>query len=518
MTIAPAPISDIASRGRNIAPSTAFSSEGRRAIVFGAGFGGIAAALRLRAHGFNVTLLDRLDQLGGRARVFHRGGYTFDAGPTVITAPFLLDELFQLFGRRLGDEVALVPVDPWYRIQFDDGSTFDYTGSTERTLEEIDKFNPSDRDGYLRMMRMCDEIYRVGFEQLGDQPFDKPSAMLHALPQMLRLRSFRSTWSFVSSHLQDERLRRVFTFQPLLVGGNPFRTSSIYALIQSLERRFGVHYILGGTGALVAALGRLMTDVGIELRLGETVSEIRTRGRRVTGVRLEGGEDLNADLVVSGADPTFVYRRLIPTSAAPARARKSERMKQSMGLFVTYFGTRKTYPDLAHHTILLSDRYKGLLRDVFDGDALPPDPSLYVHAPTRTDPGMAPPDRECFYALAPVPNLRADIDWAREAERFRDVVLGRIESEMAPGLRDSLDVEFHVTPEYFRDELLSVDGAGFGPQPTLGQSAYFRFHNKCPRYEGLYFVGAGTHPGAGVPGVLTTAKTMERVLRREGVV
>ncbi len=489
-----------------------------RAIVVGGGFGGIAAALRLRAMGKDVTLVDRLDQLGGRGRVFQRDGYTFDAGPTVVTAPFLFEELFSLFGRRMSDYVTLTPCDPWYRVQFQDRSTFDYTGSIDRTLEQIREIEPRDADGYLRLLEASDEIYRVGFEQLGDQPFDRIGPMLAALPQMLRLGSFRSTYSFVSRYLRNDKLRQVFTFQPLLVGGNPMKTSSIYSLIQSLERRFGVHYAMGGTGNLVAALRRLMDDVGVVVRLNETVSEIETQGRRVRGAVLESGERLPAEFVVANADPTFVYTRMLPERSGPSLLRwRARRMKQSMGLFVIYFGAKRTYPDLAHHTILLSERYGPLLKDIFERGVLPPDPSLYVHAPTRTDPAMAPDGRECFYALAPVPNLRADIDWSREGDRFRDVVMERIEEHLAPGLRDVIDTEFYVTPEYFRDELLSTDGAGFGVQPLLSQSAYFRFHTSCPRYAGLYFVGAGTHPGAGMPGVLTTAKTMHRAMERDGV-
>ena len=521
MSIAAPPPTD-PTLGAGHRPPRAFSPErdATRTIVVGAGFGGIAAALRLRARGDRVTLIDRLDHLGGRARVFSRNGYTFDAGPTVITAPFLIDELFALFGRRTADYVTLAPVDPWYRVRFHDGTHFDYTGDRDRTLEQIRAIEPRDADGYLRMLRACDEIYRVGFEKLGDQPFDRPGDMLAALPDMVRLRSFRSVYAFAAAHLRSEKLRRVFSFQPLLVGGNPFKTSSIYALIQSLERRFGVHYAMGGTGALVNALGRLMEEAGIDIRLGETVDRIDTLGGRVAGVTLEAGDRLPADRVVSNADPAMVYQRLLPAEPRSRRTRnRSRSMKQSMGLFVIYFGARRTYPDLAHHTILLSDRYKELLADIFDRGRLPADPSLYVHAPTRTDPAMAPEGRECFYALAPVPNLKSGaktgIDWEREGDRFREVVLDRIEKELAPGLRDHIESEFYLTPEYFRDELRSTDGAGFGVQPLLSQSAYLRFHTTCPHYRGLHFVGAGTHPGAGIPGVLTTAKTLERALDRE---
>ena len=293
-------------------PGVPRRADRRRAVVVGAGFGGIASALRLRAGGLDVTLVDRLDQLGGRARVFHRDGFVFDAGPTVITAPFLIDELFALFGRDRRDYVEFVPVEPWYRIQWEDGATFDYGGTVEDTLEEIRRFEPRDMDGYLALLREAESIYRIGFERLGDAPFHTAGSMVRALPHMMRLRTHRSTWQFVSSHLRNERLRQVFTFQPLLVGGNPYRTSCIYALIQVLERRYGIHYAMGGTGALVAALGRLMEEVGIEIRLGETVEAIETRGRTKTGVRNASGETVPADLVVSNADPVHVYRHLLP--------------------------------------------------------------------------------------------------------------------------------------------------------------------------------------------------------------
>jgi phytoene desaturase len=503
---------------RPVGPS---SDDGRapRAVVVGAGFGGMAAALRLRALGHRVTLVDRIDQLGGRGRVHRCNGYTFDAGPTVITAPWLFSELFELFGRRLEDEVVFTPVDPWYRIIFDDGSHFDYGESIDHAIEQIREMSPRDVDGFLRMMKRCERIYEVGFERLGDVPFLSLGTMLAAVPQMIRLGSFRSTWGFVSQHLRDHRLRRVFSFQPLLVGGNPLTTTSIYALIQIVERRFGIHYTMGGTGALVAALGRLMSDVGIDIRLGADVTRIACTGGSVRGVELADGTTIPADRVVCNADPVSVYQRLLPDEpAASAGRRKARRMRMSMGLFVAYFGTDRTYENLAHHTIVLSDRYEGLLRDIFGRDRLPQDPSLYVHAPTRTDPSMAPEGHECFYALAPVPNLDAGIDWSREGDRYRDLVLDRIERMMAPGLRASLDTCFYSTPETFRDDFLSPAGAGFSVQPLLTQSAWFRFHARCPRVGGLYFVGAGTHPGAGLPGVTMSARVLERVLREEGAV
>ena len=491
----------------------------RTALVIGAGFGGIASALRLRAMGFDVTLADRLPELGGRARVFNRDGFTFDAGPTVITAPYLLDELFQLFGERLSDHVRLEPVWPWYRIAWEDGASFDYGGDPDQMCEEIARFDRRDQDGYRAMLAQAQEIYRIGYEQLGDQPFDRLTDMVATIPDMIRLRTHRSMYSFVASHIRNERLRQVFTFQPLLVGGNPFHTSCIYGLIQPLEQRFGVYYAMGGTGAIINALAGLMDRVGIATQLNADIEKLETSGSRVTGAKLADGSRLGADVVVSNADPVTLYREMLGSGKRHARTRsRAKRMKLSMGLFVSYFGTSREYPELAHHTILLSDRYKLLLEDIFRGGRIPDDPSIYLHAPTRTDPSMAPAGSECMYALAPVPNLSHGADWDTTLERYEELVLRRIENWVAPGLRDSLATCFSLTPKYFETELRSPQGAGFSIQPTLTQSAYFRFHNRCPHYRNLFLVGAGTHPGAGIPGTLCTAKTMERAMRREGLV
>lgn len=490
----------------------------KTAVVVGSGFAGIASALRLAAGGYRVVLVDRLPDLGGRARTFRKDGFVFDAGPTVITAPYLLDELFQLFDESLHDHVDLRPVWPWYRVQWEDGASFDYGGGIDTMCEQIARFNPDDRDGYRRMLVKAEEIYRIGYEDLGSQPFDTLGSMARAVPDMVRLGARRSMYSFVSSHIKNERLRQVFTFQPLLVGGNPFTTSCIYALIQPLEQRFGVHYAMGGTTAIIEALGALLQRVGVEVVLGDGVARVETRGASVTAVRLESGRVLPCDVMLSAADPVTLYTKLLPPSGRHARTRqRAQRMKLSMGLFVSYFGSSKTFPDLAHHTILLSNRYKELLTDIFDRGLVPDDPSLYVHAPTRTDPSMAPHGHECFYALAPVPNLRLFDDWQDHADRFHDMVHERIERHMAPGLRESLVTKFALTPSYFETELESPSGAGFSVQPLLSQSAYMRFHNRCPHYRNMYLAGAGTHPGAGIPGTLCTAKTAVRSMIRDGV-
>lgn len=484
----------------------------RHAVVIGAGLGGIAAALRLRARGFRVTLCEALDQPGGRARVFRQDGFTFDAGPTVITAPHLFEELFALFGQRLEDHVELMPVDPFYRILFHTGESFDFVGDEERLLEEIRRFNPADVDGYRTLLEKAKRIFAVGYEQLADQPFDRASTMMRVLPAMARLESYRTVYGLVARHIRDERLRQVFSFEPLLVGGNPFRTTSIYLLIHWLERRWGVHYARGGTGALVHALVRLAEAQGVDVRLETPVERIVVEHGRATGVVVGGrptARTIGADVVVANADPTTVYRTMIPPRQRPLATRRP--VRQSMGLFVGYFGAATQYPNIAHHTILLGPRYRGLLDDIFRRRVLADDHSLYVHAPTRSDPSMAPEGHDAFYVLSPVPNLRGATRWEEEGEAYFDRLLSTMEQRLLPGVRSKLVTSRIMTPADFASTLRSADGAAFGPEPTLGQSAYFRYHNRSS-IRGLYFVGAGTHPGAGVPGVLSSAKLLERVL------
>lgn len=486
-----------------------------RAVVIGSGFGGLAAAVRLRVMGYDVTVLEALDQPGGRARVFRRDGYTFDAGPTVITAPYLLEELFALAGRRMEDYVKLVPVDPFYRILFHDGSSFDYVQDEERLLAQIAALSPRDVDGYRRLAAHSERIFDVGYTQLADQPFDRAADMLRVIPQMVRLESHRTVYGLVSRYIKDERLRQAFTFEPLLVGGNPFTTTSIYLLIHWLERKWGVHFAMGGTGRIVAGLVRLLEEMGVEVRMNAPVDEIEVSNGRASAVCLEGGERIAADVVVSNADPSYVYTRMID----PAHRRRNTnaavgRKRQSMSLFVAYFGSTKQFPEVAHHTIVLGQRYKGLLNDIFRKKRLADDFSLYLHAPTRTDPSLAPPGHEALYVLSPVPNNRAGIDWRRQAEPYFERVLEELDRRVLPGITSTVTTPSFLTPNEFEHDLRSVDGAAFGPEPRLTQSAWFRYHNRCGDVDGLYFVGAGTHPGGGVPGVLSSAKVLERVVPR----
>ena len=497
-------------------PRNAGSRRGaERAVVIGSGFGGLAAAVRLHAKGYAVTVLEALDQPGGRARVFRQDGFTFDAGPTVITAPFLLDELFTLVGRDPRDYFELVPVDPFYRIIFHDGSTFDYTGNEEQLLETIRALSPRDVDGYRRLARQAERIFEVGFTALADQPFTHLSQMLRVLRDMVRLGSYRSVHGMVARYIKDERLRQAFTFEPLLVGGSPFRTTSIYLLIHWLERKWGVHFARGGTGAIIAGLVRLLGDLGVDVRFNTPAEEIVVEQGHVAGVRTAGGTLHRADVVVSNADPTFTYGQLIASRHRPRHGNhRLRRVRQSMGLFVGYFGAQRTWPELSHHTILLGPRYEGLLDDIFRKRVLADDFSLYLHAPTRTDASLAPPGCENFYVLSPVPNTRSGIRWDERGDAYFERILESLERRLVPGLRGNIVTRLTMTPDDFARDLRSPDGAAFGPEPLLTQSAWFRYHNQSGDVGGLYFVGAGTHPGAGVPGVLSSARVLERIVPR----
>jgi len=489
------------------------------AVVIGAGFGGIAAALRLRARGVGVTLIDQCPRLGGRAQVFERDGFRFDAGPTVLTAPFLFDELFALFGRRLADHVELIPLAPWYRFRFADGTALDYGPDEATTEAEIARLSPTDVEGWRRFGAHSKAIYELAFDRLADQPFHDPRALLRQVPAFVRLRAFDSVWDCVARFMGDDRLRRAFSIQPLLLGGNPFTTTSIYTLINHLERAYGVWFPRGGTGALVDALGDLMRDVGVDVRLGHTVRRIDVTGARATGVTLADGERLEADLVVSNGDPMHVYRELVPRDVLPRATRfRLERAALSMGLFVLFVGAHRQWPEVAHHTITFAERHRDLLADIFERRILADDMSLYVHRPTATDASFAPPGADSFYVLCPVPNLQADgIDWPHAGPRLAERILAHLDETLLPGLRRHLGPVFWMTPEDFRQDYASHAGAGFSLQPKFTQSAWFRFHNRGEGIAGLYHVGAGTHPGAGMPGVLLSARVLDRLLDAETV-
>ncbi len=483
------------------------------AIVIGSGFGGLAAAVRLGARGYRVTVLERLDAPGGRAYVHRQDGFSFDAGPTVITAPFLFEELWALCGRRLADDVDLRPVAPFYRVIFDDGEGFDYSGDAAAMRAEVARIAPDDVEGYERFLRASEAIYKVGFEALGHVPFDSWTDMAKVLPELVKLEAYRTVYSLACKHVRDPKLRVVLTFQSLLVGGNPFATTSVYCLIAFLERRWGVHFPMGGTGSLVRGLVNLIEGQGGSVRCNAAVAQITVADGAASGVRLADGELLAADVVVSNADSAWTYRHLLaPEHRHRWTDKRIERARYSMSLFVWYFGTRRTYADVAHHTILLGPRYRELLTDIFDRKLLAEDFSLYLHRPTATDPSLAPPGHDAFYVLSPVPHLESGTDWRAVAEPYRQAVQQRLQERLLPGLADAIVTSRLLTPQDFQDRLSSFRGAAFGFEPVLTQSAWFRPHNRSEEVDRLYLVGAGTHPGAGLPGVLSSARILDTVV------
>lgn len=485
-----------------------------RAVVIGAGFGGIAAALRLRAKGYSVTLVDRCAAIGGRAQVYERNGFRHDAGPTVITAPFLFEELFSLFGEKFSDHVQLVPLTPWYRFHFPDNDTFDYGGTLEQTMAEIARIEPRDCEGYRALLAQSQRIFDVGFTELSAQPFHRFMTMVRQIPRLLGLRSYETVWQLVSRHLISPKLRQAFSIQPLLVGGNPFDTTSIYGLIHYLEREHGVHFAMGGTAAITAALKGLMERQGIEILLNTTVASIQIVDGTACGVVLEREKLLPAELVVSNVDPAHLYDKMIrPSQQARSTRLKLATAEFSMGLFVLYFGTTRTYPDVAHHTIWMGERYRELLADIFHHKTLSEDFSLYLHRPTATDPSFAPSGCDSFYVLCPVPNLKGEVNWLVEGPRLSKRIVAALDQTILPGLSDTITSDFYMTPEDFAHDYLSAHGAGFSVAPLFRQSAWFRFHNRAEGIKNLYLVGAGTHPGAGVPGVLCSAKVIDAMIK-----
>ena len=491
-------------------------SDGRKrpvAVVIGSGFGGLAAAIRLSVKGYDVRIYDKLDKPGGRAYVWERDGFKFDAGPTIITVPFLLEELWAMCGKRFEDDVQLVPMDPFYRVRFDDGSHFDYNGDLEHMKAEVARFSPDDLPGYLRFLEVCRHCRVLGFEGMGDKPFDRFTDLLAAIPGFLRMGAWRTIHSQVARHMRDERLRTVMSFHPLLIGGNPFAVTAAYALVNDLERTWGVHSAMGGTGSIVRGMVGLLEGRGVPIHLNTPVTQIRIADGRARGVELANGEFVPADLVVSNGDTAWTYRHLVaPEHRRHWKDRRIERGRYSMGLFVWYFGTKRRYNDVPHHMMVLGPRYRELLEDIFKRHVLAPDFSLYLHRPTATDPSLAPPGCDTFYALAPVPHLDSGTDWAVESERMLAAIARRLSETVLPGLEDAVVSSHVMTPQDFQDRLWSFKGAGFGLEPVLWQSAWFRPHNRSEDVKGLYMVGAGTHPGAGVPGVLMSAKALEKVI------
>ena len=498
-----------------------------KVIIIGSGFGSLGAAARLAARGYQVEIFEKLDQPGGRAYVFEIDGFKFDAGPTVITAPFMFDDIFELADRQREDYVQFVECDPFYRIFDHNGRFLDYNNDETFILNQIEQWNPTDREAYKRFMRSTKAIFEKGFVELADKPFLSVSDMFRVVPDLIRLQSHKTVYKYASQFIENDFLRRCFSFHPLLVGGNPFNTTSIYAMIHYLEREWGVHYVMGGTGALVRALGRLIEELGGRFHLNAEVDEILVdgngRSRRATGIRLKDGTVHQADHVISNADVAFTYTNLIDSKNRSFRNsdfRYNSLTRYSMSLFVIYFGTKKRYNDgkLAHHNIILSERYKGLLKDIFTNKQLAEDFSLYLHMPTLTDPSMAPDGHEGFYVLSPVPHLGSGIDWNQAAKPYRDAIMQFLEDNYLPDLQENIVAEHTIDPLHFKGTLNSHLGSAFSVEPILTQSAWFRPHNRSEDIDNLYFVGAGTHPGAGLPGVLSSSKIAEDLIMDSSVI
>ncbi len=487
-------------------------------IVIGSGFGGLGAAARLAAQGYEVEIFEKRDKPGGRAYVYEMDGFKFDGGPTVITAPFMFDDIFEMAGRKREDYVEFIKLDPFYRIFDHHGKAFDYNDDPQFIDQQIKNWSPSDRDGYHRFMESTKAIFQKGFLELADKPFLSIKDMLRVAPDLIRLQSHKSVYRYVSQHIKDEFLRRCFSFHPLLIGGNPFDSSSIYAMIHYLEREWGIHYAKGGTGALIQALVQLIEELGGRFHYNAAVAEILLDGRQAEGIRLADGTVHYADHVISNADVAWTYLNLIPSQAKGLRNsdfRYKKLTRYSMSLAVIYFGTKKQYrheSKLAHHNIILGERYEGLLADIFKHKQLPEDFSLYLHMPSMTDPAIAPEGHEAFYVLSPVPHLGADVDWAQAAKPYRDAIMQFLEDNYLPDLQANIVAEHMIDPRHFQQTLNSQMGAAFSVEPILAQSAWFRPHNRSEDIDNLYFVGAGTHPGAGLPGVLSSSKIAEELI------
>lgn len=483
-------------------------------VITGAGFGGLALAIRLQAAGRHTLLLEARDKPGGRAYVYEDQGFTFDAGPTVITDPSAIEELFSLSGRRMADYVEMLPVTPFYRLCWEDGSRFDYANDQAALERQIHAFNPADVAGYRRFLTYSKAVFEEGYLKLGSVPFLSFRDMLRVGPSLARLQAWRSVYAMVARFIQDERLRQAFSFHALLVGGNPFAASSIYTLIHALEREWGVWFPRGGTGALVQALVKLYQDLGGKLELNARVEGIETRQGRVNAVRLADGRVIPAAAVASNADVVNTYKELLaghPRGVSQGRILAGKRASNS--LFVLYFGLDRLLPGQAHHTVCFGPRYQGLIEDIFNGKRLAEDFSLYLHAPCVTDPSLAPPGCSAHYVLAPVPHLgNAPLDWAEEGPRLRERIFDYLEQRYLPGLRQHLVTSRMFTPVDFRDQLGAHLGSAFSLEPLLRQSAWFRPHNRDDKIANLYLVGAGTHPGAGVPGVIGSAKATARLM------
>lgn len=487
-----------------------------KSIVIGGGFGGIATALRLKALGHKVTLLEKLDALGGRAQVFNKNGFKHDAGPTVITAPFLFDELFELFNEKREDYIEFKPLDPWYRFHFHNGQTFDYSQTIEKTKIEMKKFSIDDANNYENLLKASKSIFDVGFTKLADKPFNSFFFMLKQIPSLLKLKSYLTVAQLVNKYIKNPNLRAAFSIHPLLVGGNPFSTTSIYALIHFLERNWGVYFSMGGTGKLVNELTNLLKRSGVEIKYNVDIKNAFENNGRIEKLESMTGEIFFADNVVFNGDPPTFYREILKSNNILQKRKKflpEKLTTYSMGMFVLFFGTKKQYPKIAHHSIWLGKRFKSLLKDIFDNKTLSEDFSLYIHRPTATDKSFAPEGCDSFYVLCPVPNLQGNVDWSKEGIKLQNRIVEALEKTILPELKKNICDDFFMTPIDFKNNYRSTHGAGFSIAPIFSQSAWFRYHNKDPHIKNLFFAAAGAHPGAGVPGVLSSAKIVESLIK-----
>ncbi|MCF1710663.1 phytoene desaturase [Tabrizicola sp. J26] len=492
-------------------------STGAEAVVIGAGLGGLAAAMRLGAKGYRVTVIDRLDMPGGRGSSITMGGHRFDLGPTIVTVPQGLRELWAACGRDFDRDVDLRVLDPFYEIRWQDGSNFTARQSTDAMRAEVVRLSPGDLAGYDRFVADSERRYWFGFEDLGRRSMHRFGDLLKVLPTFAWLRADKSVHAHAASRVKDDRLRFALSFHPLFIGGDPFHVTSMYILVSHLEKEFGVHYAMGGVGAIALAMAKVIALQGGRLMLDSEVDEILIQNGQAMGVRLADGTSIPSDVVVSNADAGHTYDRLLRNQPRKRwTTRKLGRKRWSMGLFVWYFGTKGTrlkWPDVGHHTIVVGPRYKEHIRDIFIRGRLAEDMSLYVHRPSVTDSTSAPPGDDTFYALSPVPHLGiGKTDWAVEAEPYRQKIQRMLEERLLPGLGEHLSEQLVFTPDTFQSRYLAPYGSGFSIEPRILQSAWFRPHNVSEEAKGLYLVGAGTHPGAGLPGVIASAEVLGKLV------
>jgi len=489
----------------------------KKIIVIGAGFGGLSSAIRMSAAGHDVTLIDKRDKPGGRGYQYESNGFKFDGGPTVITAPYMIEELFSVSGKKMEDYFSLIPLDPFYRIFNENGEGFNYYKDINKAVEEVAKFSPEDVEGYKKFVDSTIEVFNK-FHPYTEKPFLKFSDMMAIIPSMLKTNTLKPMYSYASSFVKNDFIRKICSFHPLLVGGNPFDTPSIFSLIIQFERKWGVHYCKGGTGAMAEGMLQLFKDNGGKVMMSEEVEEIKMNGKAVKGVQLKSGESLSADIVISNADSAFTYLKMINDKDRPFGVKTwIKQFEYSNSLVVIYFGTNKRYLDskLDHHNIILNKRYKNLLKDVFNKKKVADDFSLYLHMPTITDESIAPEGCESFYVLSLVPNLKKSVDWPSIRENYKQKIYAFLEENYLPNLRSHIIAEHMIDPFHFRDDLNSHLGASFGIKPSMRQTAWFRPHNKSKFFKGLYFVGAGTHPGAGVPAVIASGKIASELILSE---